>query len=154
MLELNLPKANIKIAKRNGKAMIFDDLRKKFVSLTPEEWVRQHFVNYLITEKKYPASLIANEVGIKLNNTLKRCDTVVYDKYLEPALIVEYKAPTVEINENVFNQIVRYNMVLKVKHLIVSNGLKHYCCSIDYEKQTYSFINSIPDYSSIVGSDL
>jgi len=154
MLELNLPKANIKIAKRNGKAMIFDDLRKKFVSLTPEEWVRQHFVNYLITEKEYPASLIANEVGIKLNNTLKRCDTVVYDKYLEPALIVEYKAPTVEINENVFNQIVRYNMVLKVKHLIVSNGLKHYCCSIDYEKQTYSFINSIPDYSSIIGSDL
>lgn len=127
--------------------MIFDPVRRRNVALTPEEWVRQHFVNYLITEKKYPGELIANEVAISLNSLSKRCDTVVYNCFLEPLAIVEYKAPTISITQDVFEQIARYNITLHVKYLIVSNGLDHYCCEIDYENQTYHYLKEIPDYS-------
>lgn len=151
MLALNLPIFPVKVTERNGKRLIFDTVRKKYVALTPEEWVRQHFVNYLITEKGYPAELVANEVSIKLNQTHKRCDTVVYNRYLAPLVVVEYKSPMVAITDCVFDQIVRYNMVLTVPYLIISNGLSHYCCQIDYKTQTYRFLEEIPCYVSLRG---
>ena len=123
MLSLNLPSYEAKIVQRNGKNVIFDTLRKRYVALTPEEWVRQHFVHFLTDYKGYPKGLLANEIQLNLNGTKKRCDTVLYDKNLSAKLIVEYKAPHVEITQAVFDQITGYNMVLKVKYLIVSNGL-------------------------------
>ena len=126
MLLLNLPEYSAKIIERDGKNVIFDPIRKKYVALTPEEWVRQNFVHYLINHKEYPLSLMANEVLIKLNGTSKRCDTVLYNRDLSARMIVEYKAPHIEITQEVFNQITRYNMALKVDYLIVSNGLMHY----------------------------
>lgn len=147
MLLLNLPAYEAKIAVRNGKNVIFDTIRKKYVALTPEEWVRQNFVNFLIAHKGYPLSLLANEVLIKLNGTNKRCDTVLFQRDLKAKLIVEYKAPSVNITQDVFDQITRYNMVLKVDFLIVTNGLNHYCCKIDYVTQSYVFLSEIPDYS-------
>ena len=136
---------------RTGGKDIYDRLRKRYVALTPEEWVRQHFVNYLIGYLGYPESFMANEVGLTLNGTRRRCDTVVYDNTLRPRVIVEYKAPSVALTERVFDQIVRYNMVLKVEYLIVSNGIRHYCCRIDYSAGTYSFLREIPEYRVIVG---
>jgi len=149
MLPLNLPKFDVKVSVQNGRPAIFDRIRRKYVTITPEEWVRQHFVNFLLSEKQYPENLIANEIGIKLNNTQKRCDTVVYSSTLTPLVIIEYKAPSVEITMNVFDQIVRYNMVLRANYLIVSNGLRHFCCKIDYEKGDYVFLEDIPDYSRL-----
>ena len=107
MLALNLPGFAPKVAEKDGKRMIFDPVRQKYVALTPEEWVRQHFVNYLITLKKFPKELLANEVLVKLNGTSKRCDTVVYNRFLEPLVIVEYKAPHINITNAVFDQIAR-----------------------------------------------
>ena len=149
MDQLNLPEFSAKIINRNDKNFIFDQTRKKYVALTPEEWVRQHFVNYLITEKGFPIEIIANEVAIKLNNTTKRCDTIVYNAFLEPLIIVEYKSNTIDITEAVFNQILRYNMVLHAEYLIVSNGLKHICCKIDYVRRKYEFLKVIPTYQEI-----
>ena len=150
MLSLKLPPYQYKITTRNARKYIFDDLRRKYVALTPEEWVRQHFVHYLVDYKGYPAGLIANEIQINLNGTKKRCDTVVYDRTIRALMIVEYKAPTIEITQKVFDQITRYNMVLKVQYLIVSNGLNHYCCQIDYEHNSYRFIPDVPDYKDLL----
>lgn len=147
MLSLNLPTFAAKVKEKDGKHIIFDPVRRKFVALTPEEWVRQHFVNYLITNKGYPKELLANEVPLKLNGTSKRCDTVAYNRFLTPLMIVEYKAPHIEITSSVFDQIVRYNMVLHVRYLAVSNGISHFCCKINYENQTYSFLEGIPEYN-------
>lgn len=147
MLLLNLPSFEVKIVIKEGKRQIFDFIRKKYVTLTPEEWVRQHFVHWLVEEKGYPASLMANEVQIQLNTTRKRCDTVLYDTSLRAQMIVEYKSPDVAITQQVFDQITRYNIVLKVKYLVVSNGLHHYCCCVDYERGNYTFLTEIPDYS-------
>ena len=149
MLSLNLPVFDTKIASRNGKNVIFDVIRKRYVALTPEEWVRQHFVHFLIAHKGYPMALIANEVLLNLNGTKKRCDTVLYRRDLTARMIVEYKAPHIEITQAVFDQITRYNMVLKVDYLIVSNGMQHYCCKMDYEKQCYVFLKDIPDYNNM-----
>lgn len=149
MLELNLPSFDINVKKIGGKLSILDPLRRKFVALTPEEWVRQHFVNFLLREKGYPAALIANEIQIDLNKLKKRCDSVVYNRDLSPLMIIEYKAPDVDITQQVFDQIVRYNIVLKVKYLIVSNGLNHYCCIMDYDKQSFSYLSDIPNYTDL-----
>ena len=149
MHSLNLPSYNAKITRKNGKLYIYDPLRRKNVKLTPEEWVRQHFVNFIVTEKSYLPELIANEVSLNVNSTAKRCDTVVYDNYLKPLIIIEYKAPEVTITEDVFEQISRYNSILKVPYLIVSNGIMHYCCKIDYQTMNYSFMNDIPSYHDI-----
>lgn len=149
MIELNLPPFDVKVRKIDEKLYIFDSLRSKFVALTPEEWVRQHFINYLITEKAYSASLLGNEIQIKLNSQKKRCDTVVYDRDLNPLVIIEYKAPDVKIDQQVFDQIIRYNIVLRVKYLIVSNGISHYCCRIDYDNQTYEYLPDIPLYTTL-----
>lgn len=153
MLSLNLPKYETKICERDGKLQIFDTLRKCHVALTPEEWVRQHFVNFLIESRGFPAALMANEVAITVNGMKRRCDTVVYDKQLQPRVIVEYKAPTVKITKEVFAQISRYNLTLKVDYLIVSNGLQHYCCRMDYPNNSYSFLHEIPEYTKIVQTE-
>lgn len=151
MTELNLPKYNMRISRdRNNNIKIFDSIRKKFVSLTPEEYVRQHFTNWLINYLHYPIGLIANEVKISLNSTIKRCDTIVYSNMGDPMMIIEYKAPHISINQKVFDQIVRYNMVLKTKYLVVSNGMQHYCCIIDYDNNSYHFIPHIPTYEELI----
>ncbi|MBR4923048.1 MAG: type I restriction enzyme HsdR N-terminal domain-containing protein [Bacteroidaceae bacterium] len=149
MLPLNLPSYPAKILKRNGKNVIFDPLRQKYVALTPEEWVRQHFVHFLTDFKGYPKGLLANEIQLDLNDTKKRCDTVLFNKDLSARMIVEYKAPNIEITQAVFDQITRYNMVLKVEYLIVSNGIRHYCCRIDYNTLKYTFLPDIPSYTEL-----
>ena len=148
-MKLNLPEYQFNI-KRNekGALVIFDRLRNRFVTLTPEEWVRQNFVSYMIDGLHYPAALMANEVSLTQNGIKRRCDTLVADRFGNPLVIVEYKAPNIEITQKVFDQIVRYNMVLKAKMLIVSNGLTHYCCVIDYSSNSYSFLENIPEYDS------
>ena len=146
MMQLNLPEAEVKIKKINEKDYIFDRLRKQFVRLTPEEYVRQQFVSYLIEHKGYPLGRLANEVTIVLGNVRKRCDTVLYDNYLQPLMIIEYKSPSVVISQKTFDQIARYNFVLQVPWLIVSNGIQHFCCRIDSEKNEYVFENEIPDF--------
>ncbi|MCM1504692.1 MAG: type I restriction enzyme HsdR N-terminal domain-containing protein [Muribaculum sp.] len=149
-MKLNLPAYRVRTTvNSDGDKMIFDRLRLKFVALTPEEWVRQHFVEFMIMHKGFPASLMANEVGINLNGTKRRCDTVVFDRYGSPVVIVEYKSPSVEVTQKTFDQIVRYNMVLHASYLIVSNGMSHYCCAIDYVGHSYSFMPDIPDYDSL-----
>lgn len=150
MLELNLPPFDKKITMKDDKAFILDVIRRQYVALTPEEWVRQHFVHFLIEHKGYPQSLMANEVQLKLNGMSRRCDTVVYDRALRPRVIIEYKAPSVSITQRVFEQICRYNIVLQVDYLIVSNGLAHYCCKVDYANRSYTFVEDIPEYSNIV----
>lgn len=149
-MTLNLPPYEAKIQQSNGKDQIFDDLRRCYVALTPEEWVRQHFVHMLIEHKGFPAALTANEVAISLNGMSRRCDTVVYDKGLRPRVIIEYKAPSVKIDGKVFAQITRYNLVLRVDYLIVSNGLHHYCCKMNYDNNSYTFLNEIPAYADII----
>ena len=152
MQALNLPKTSLKITKQGGRLAVLDVLRKRYVSLTPEEWVRQHFVSFLLLHKGFPAARMANEVGISLNHTAKRCDTVVYDHEARPLVIIEYKAPTVKITKEVFAQISRYNLILKVDYLIVSNGLQHYCCKMDYANNTFTFLQEIPEYNNIIES--
>ena len=149
MLPLNLPNFDIKVKKSADQLLVWDETRRKYVALTPEEWVRQHFVHFLISEKGYRQELIANEVSSKLNGTAKRCDTVIYDRLLTPLMIVEYKAPSITITPKVFDQIVRYNRVLHVQYLIVSNGIRHFCCQIDYETLSYRFLKEIPDAQEV-----
>ncbi|AVM51867.1 type I restriction and modification enzyme subunit R-like protein [Bacteroides zoogleoformans] len=149
MTVLNLPPFDVKIAVQDGKNTVFDVIRRRYVALTPEEWVRQHFVHFLLEHKGYPQALMANEVQVQLNGTKKRCDTVLYRRDLTARMIVEYKAPDIAITQRVFDQITRYNMVLKVDYLIVTNGLQHYCCRMDYERGSYHFLQDVPDYQSL-----
>ncbi len=146
MLELNLPPIQPRLVNDSVGVKIFDRLRKKFVLLTPEEWVRQHFVEYMIVHKGYPEGLMGNEVALTLNGTKRRSDTVVFDRNRRPLVIVEYKAPSVKLTQEVFDQIVRYNMVLHAPLLIVSNGLRHYCCMVDYKNCQVRFLADIPEY--------
>ena len=149
MIELNLPKCRLRLEQREGKPYVYDDLRRKFVRLTPEEWVRQHFVRYLIDDLGYPQPLMQNEVALRLGETVKRCDTLLYDKALRPQMILEYKAPHVTLTETVLQQIVRYNYVLRVSYLVLSNGLEHLLCRIDYEQMTYAFLSEFPPYDRL-----
>ena len=146
---LNLPSFEAKVIRKDGRPAIFDFIRRRYVALTPEEWVRQHFVHFLIEHKGYPRALMANEVQLKLNHTQKRCDTVLYRRDLTAQMIVEYKAPDVEITQAVFEQIGRYNLVLHVDYLVVSNGLQHYCCRMDYVQNRYQFLPDIPLYEKL-----
>jgi hypothetical protein len=149
MPPLNLPALDTRITFRDGKYVIFDPIRRKYVALTPEEWVRQHFIQYLIYVKFYPQNLLANEINLQLYGTTKRCDSIVYDIFLAPLMILEYKAPNITIKRDVFDQISRYNAALRVKFLTVSNGLTHYCCMIDYASSSYHFLRDIPVYSEL-----
>ena len=146
---LNLPTYPFRIQQQEGKKLIFDEIRKKLVSLTPEEWVRQHFIRYLIDVKEYPASLIAVEAGLKLNRNRFRADLLVYNRLGQPLALIEFKAPSVKITQITFDQITRYNMTFKVPYLIVSNGLEHYCCRINLEDQTYVFLKEIPQFGAL-----
>ena len=146
---LNLPPFEPKISEQGKKTSVWDPVRKLWTPLTPEEHVRQAFVAYLVNYKNYPISHIANEQAISLNSMSRRCDSVVYDKAGQPKVIVEYKRPTVTITQKVFDQIARYNLVLHVDYLIVSNGLKHYCVKMEYPTGKYVFLQDIPDYSEI-----
>ena len=149
MFRLNLPQYEIKIGEKDGKHTIFDFLRRKYVALTPEEWVRQHFTHYLIAQKGYPKGLMGNEVELHMGDKRLRCDTILYNKEGQPRMIVEYKAPTIQIQQKTFDQISVYNLLLHVDYLIVSNGLQHYCCKMDYDNQKYLFLQDIPDYENL-----
>ena len=149
MYQLNLPQYDIRIGEQAGRRTILDVLRRKYVALTPEEWVRQHFVHFLIGHKGYPPALLANEIELRSGSKRLRCDSVLYDSSLRPRMIIEYKAPTVAIQQKVFDQISVYNMLLHVDYLVVSNGLSHYCCRMDYANRRYVFLREIPDYQEL-----
>lgn len=149
MYTINLPTFDLKIRQQDGKDYVLDSLRRQYIRLTPEEFVRQHFIHYLTEYKNYPSALLSNEKEIKLGNVKKRCDTIVYDRQLNALAIIEYKAPSVEITQEVFEQIARYNMTLQVPWLIVSNGLQHFCCYIDYAANNFRFVKDIPDYTEL-----
>ena len=149
MFRLNLPQYEIKIGEKDGKRTIFDFLRRKYVALTPEEWVRQHFTHFLVEHKGYPQGLLGNEIELRIGEKRVRCDSILYNKVAQPQMIIEYKAPTIQIQQKTFDQIAAYNLLLKVDYLIVSNGLQHYCCRMDYEHQKYTFLKDIPDYEKL-----
>ena len=150
MISLNLPTFQIKTTHRNGRTQIYDFLRRRYVTLTPEEWVRQHFTHFLVDHLGYPAALLGNEVTIDVGGVARRCDTVLYRREGgTPRLIVEYKAPDIPISEHVFNQISAYNSVLRADYLIVSNGVEHYCCHLDYVHRTAEFLPGIPCHAEL-----
>ena len=149
MQKLNLPIYSIKLKKEGNKTLVFDPIRKKHIVLTPEEWVRQNFIQFLIEEKNYPPSLMAIEMGIDLLNTKKRCDIVLYNTKGFPHMIVECKAPSIKISQDTFDQIARYNITLKTDLLVVTNGLQHYVCMMDHQNQRYHFLKEIPNYLSL-----
>jgi hypothetical protein len=147
MQKLNLPTYNFKLKSKENKTLIFDKLRKKYMVLTPEEWVRQHYVSFLIEEKNYPVSLIALEKQLTINNRKKRTDILVFNTDGNPEIIVECKAPEIKITQDTFDQIARYNLKLKANYLIVTNGLEHFYCKMDFENETYVFLREVPNYN-------
>jgi len=149
MQELNLPKYPIKIKEEKGERYIFDTIRKKYLKLQPEEWVRQNFIQYLIQEKSYPASLIEIEKGLKVNTLQKRADVVINSTQGKPLVLIECKAPKVKVTQETFEQVARYNTVFKVPYLIVTNGLAHYFCVINFEKNSFEFLEEIPDFKEL-----
>lgn len=144
---LSFPSYPFKMKKEGSHYSVFDAIRKKYVRLTPEEWVRQHVVLYLMYEKSYPAARISVEHSFKFNNLSRRADVLFFGKYGQPLLVVECKAPDVKINQQVFDQVVRYNYVVRVRYIMVTNGIQNYCCEVNYENQQCNFLNDIPDYS-------
>ncbi len=144
---LNLPRYPFNLKNENGKTYIWDILRKRFILLTPEEWVRQHFVQYLIQELGYPVGKTGNEIALKVNTMNKRCDTVIYDAFARPLVIVEYKAPGIPVDQRVFDQIFVYNTRLNVPFLFVSNGLQHFACRIKDGKPL--FLRTIPHFKDL-----
>lgn len=150
MTRLNLPSFEIKLRGTKAQPQIFDILRKKYIALTPEEWVRQHFVHFLVEHKGYPAALMANEIQLKVGEKTLRADSVLYSRDLKPRMIIEYKAPHIPITQKVFDQISIYNMLLHVDYLVVSNGLQHYICKMDYNDKKYLFFEDIPDYEELL----
>ncbi len=144
MQELNFPKYSFRFKSSENKLAVFDEIRKKFILLTPEEWVRQNVVQFLLREKKYPKSLINVEKVIKINDLVKRYDIVVYNPDGSIFLLVECKAPSIKITQDTFDQIARYNLALRAEHLMVTNGLNHYFCKIDFENEKYVFLKELP----------
>lgn len=149
MQALNLPSYQLSIREAEGKTKIFDRIRKKMVVLTPEEWVRQNFLQFLIEDKGFPASLIAVEAKVNINGLSQRADIIAYNTQRKPILIVECKAPSVKISQEVFNQAARYNIKLQTQLICVTNGLNHYCAIIDKNGLGYNFLKEIPKYQSI-----
>lgn len=149
-MQLNLPAYDARIRKNQVKGNdIFDSFRRKYVRLTPEEWVRQHFLHFLCNEKHYPASLIRVEKSLIINGLPRRFDAVIHKKDGSPVLLVEFKAPEIKLSQAVFDQVAMYNLALHADYLIISNGLSHYCCKMNYEKQRYHFLRDIPDYADL-----
>ena len=151
MTTLNLPSYDVRLGGTRSQPTIFDTLRRRYVSLTPEEWVRQHFVHFLINEKGYPPTLLANEVNLKIGEKKLRADTVLYDRDLRPRMLIEYKAPTVALTQRVFEQISTYNLLLKVDFLVISNGLEHFCCRLNHAGSSCEFLPEIPAYDALIG---
>ena len=147
MQKLNLPTYKLRIKSNENKLAIFDIIRKKYVILTPEEWVRQHIVHYLIEDRNYPVSLIAVEKKLSVNKLIKRTDILVFNSKGLPHIIVECKAPTVKITQEAFDQIARYNLTLNANYLFVTNGLKHFYCAMDVKNEQYVFLDKIPNYT-------
>jgi len=143
---LSLPIYKLKLKTVEEKIHIFDEVRKKYLLLTPEEWVRQNFIHYLNKEKKYPFGLMGVEQMVKYNSLKTRADIVIYNLEGKPNVIVECKAPEVKITQDTFYQIAKYNSQLKVKYLIVTNGMKHFCCQMDYENNKIIFLEDVPAY--------
>lgn len=154
MYKLNLPDFDARIRQAEGHAEIFDSLRQRYVALTPEEWVRQHFVAFLTHHCGYKAALMANEVSLHVGEKTVRADSVVYAKSLAPRMIIEYKAPTVAITEKTFHQALAYNSLLHVEYLAMSNGLNHVYCHIDYATQSFQFMQEPPSWHLLQGADL
>lgn len=148
MQKLNFPAYTFRFKNSENKVAIFDDIRKKFIFLTPEEWVRQHVVRYLINEKKYPVSHLNVEKVLKVNGLTKRYDVVVFKPDGSIMLLVECKAPGVSISQQTFDQIARYNMTLNAQHMMLTNGLSHYCCQMDYAAGKYLFLREVPEYTT------
>ena len=144
--QLNLPIAVLKTKLVEGTTQVFDQVRKKYLVLTPEEWVRQHFIHYLNQEKNYPLGLMGVEQMVKYNGMQTRADIVLYTTEGKPNMIVECKAPNVKITQDAFNQIAKYNFKLKVKYLVLTNGIQHFCCQMDYETNGIKFLEEIPSY--------
>lgn len=142
--KLNLPQFEVKIKEIDNKAYIFDSIRKKYILLTPEEWVRQHFINLLINHYQYPKSLLKVESGLKYNRLSKRSDILVYDREGNPFLLVECKSTDIPVNQAGFNQVAMYNMTIKAAFVILTNGLKTFCCKINQETKEATFIADIP----------
>jgi type I site-specific restriction endonuclease len=149
---LNFPKYDFKLKKSNNSIQIFDSIRKKWIAITPEEWVRQHIIQYLILEKKYPISLIAVEMAINVNQTAKRCDIVLFNRDAKPLVIVECKAPSVELTQKTFDQAAVYNLTLMVDYLLITNGINHYFCKVDFVNKKYDFVKEIPSFEELVDS--
>ena len=145
--ELNFPKFSFRFKNKENKISIFDVIRKRFVILQPEEWVRQHCIHYLIDYKGYPQSLINIEKELIINSLRKRYDIVIFNSDGSIHLIVECKAPTININQNVFDQIALYNLSLNATYLMISNGINHYYCQMDFKKEKYHFLKDIPEYT-------
>lgn len=146
MPQLNLPNAVLKIKLVKGITQVFDAVRKKYLVLTSEEWVRQHFIYYLNTEKKYPLGLMGIEKIVKYNGQSTRADIILYNNTGKPNMIVECKAPEVKITQDTFDQIAKYNFKLKVNFLVVTNGMQHFCCAMDYENNKINFLKEIPQF--------
>lgn len=146
MMRLNLPKYSFRIKSKENKLYIFDPIRKKSVVLTDEEWVRQHFLSYLMQEKKYPPSLIAVERQCLVNGLRKRTDIIVFNRKGSPHILVECKAPGIPVNREVFDQVARYNMSLEADFLILTNGMHHVFCRMDHVNQRYEFLTELPEY--------
>jgi hypothetical protein len=149
-MQLNLPPYSFRTKNIEGRKLIFDTFRHRWVALTPEEWVRQNFIRYLAEVKHFPVSLIAVERSLKINQRDFRADVVIFSKIGNPLVVVECKAPEVKINQQVFDQIARYNMEFQVEYLIVTNGLSHYCCRINKIEGFYAFLPEMPDYSDLL----
>ncbi len=146
MPQLNLPNVILKIKLVKGITQVFDTVRKKYLVLTSEEWVRQHFIHYLNSEKRYPLGLMGVEKTVKYNGQSTRADIILYTNMGKPNMIVECKAPEVKITQDTFDQIAKYNFKLKVNFLVVTNGMQHFCCAIDYENNKINFLKEIPQY--------
>ena len=146
MPQLNLTNAVLKTKLVEGTTQVFDAVRKKYLVLTPEEWVRQHFIHYLNSEKKYPLGLMGIEQMVKYNEQSTRADIVLYTNEGKPNMIVECKSPKVKITQDAFNQIAKYNFKLRVDFLVVTNGMQHFCCAMDYENNKITFLEEIPQF--------
>jgi type I site-specific restriction endonuclease len=147
--QLNFPSYSFRFKNKENKPAIFDAIRKKFVILQPEEWVRQHCLQFLIADKKYPKSHINVEKKLTINQLTKRYDIVVFNSDGSIFLIVECKAPNITINQQVFDQIARYNLILNAKYLMVTNGLNHYYCEMDLINERYNFLETLPNYNDL-----
>ncbi len=151
-MQLNFPEYAIPQKKVGSKNYLFGFVRRKYFLQTPEEWVRQHVLQFLAKDRGYPKSFLAVEKALRVNTLLRRTDVVAYNSSGEPVLIVECKAPNVKITQAVFDQIAAYNISLKVDYLFITNGLEHYCCKIDYETNSYTFIDNLPSYDELKAS--